>query len=266
MKNLQSKSLASLLLISIFTFTFCSKEAVEVPTISETTKYQIDENYRLANLTNSLQIHNQVMDEIFGEEIEYTNDNEYVSAIIQSVEDKTRTYFNEEQKVFMHDMFNTYLKLDTKSMISKFETDGMISKKAAEVFNQIDDYMLSKELETYREIAFEIENVQKRFIDENAELSDFDKHQLTSFLLIVDNSAEHYKESYEGVDLTNSRESCGKCLKRNLWQILLGDGVGGAVLGITGCLVFPPACPAIIPTLLVIGSGGVAALRCPQCF
>jgi hypothetical protein len=141
-----------------------------------------------------------------------------------------------------------------------------MSKKAVEVFNQIDDYMLVKDLGSYREIALEISNVQKIFIDDNSELSDFDKHQLTSFLLIIDNSAEHYKEHYEGIDLTNSRERCGKCLRRNLWQILLGDGVGGAVLGITGCLVFPPACPAIIPVLLAIGSGGVAAVRCPQCF
>lgn len=264
MKNLRSKFTAFLLLsTAMMIFTFCSKEPVNI----QTPPYQLDENYRFGDLSDDLKVHNEVMDEVFNNEISFTDDESYISAIISSVESKTNETLDEEQKSFVHDTFNKYLKVETPEMINKFVQDGMMSFKAANAFMKIDNHMLSKELATYREIAEELAFVQKEFIDANNELSAFDKHQLTVFLEIVDNSANHYQDQYQYEENSlMSRESCRKCIRKKLWQILLADGVGGAVLGVAACIVFPPACPAIIPALIAVGSGAAVLDRCPQCF
>ncbi len=244
--------------------TFCKRQESWIEE-GQNLKFKIDENYRISDIESAFSVHNQVMDEIFGDYIQYTNDYDYIESIISSVESKVNFSFDKTQKVFMHDMFDNYLKLNPKDMIDKFVANGMMTIHSAKVLQVINEYMMSKDLVSYSNIHLEIEKVKFNFVENNNTLSEFDRYQLVTFLETVKNSAKHYQNLYDDSLEMESRNNCGRCIKENLWQILLGDGVGGAVLGITGCLVFPPACPALIPALIAIGSGGVLAVRCPHC-
>lgn len=269
MKNVITggRLIVALLSLAVFAFSYCKKEKIETSLLATKISTVANEGYKCPeDLKDALAIHNKVMNEVFNGQFTGSNYTEFVQFVTNSVETKVGISLTKEQRQFVQDVFNKYINTASFGQtVSNLLGDNLISANVADVLMQIDREVENANDSTYEQIHGRIVVFQKNLVDLNPNLSSDEKCQLTAFLTICENGAYNYRSEYEdnsgGVQ---DRESCKKCLKKKIWQILLGDGAGG-ILGAVACAIWPPACPVLLPVIIAIGSAGVLAVRCPQC-
>ena len=239
-----------------------SSKVTEVLNKNKTLEFSSPQSY---DLQNAFEIHNMIMDNLLNGEYDGLSNNEFVDMVIKTVEMKENIDLSLEEEKFVYDMHRELLNVPVSDMIDLSIKRGYFSNEVGKVINEINDHMENVYYANYADAKRDIDYLQEKLINRNKKLSLSDRNLLSVLIKTMDNSANHYKSFYSD-DLKRRKRKCGKCIRNHIGQILLADGVG-SVQGLVGCLIFPPSCAALIPTLMSIGSGGAMIVRCrKECF
>ncbi len=208
-----------------------------------------------------LDLHNRVMTQFLEGRLDASSHESLIAGTVAIVEQDRGTRYDRE--VVMREAtnyLNEYGGLDSRPLIDKFYRDSKISGREYNALINIDATMSSASLETLDECLEQLNSVEVDFIDNNRELQSCEKIRLKSVLAVCKNSAGLYFRYISNGDI-QLRGGFFKCIKKNLWKILLADGVG-AIQGGAACLIWPPSCAILLPVLMAIGSGAAIAFFC----
>lgn len=260
--------LSSLIIATMgITIIGCNKEEISstkeneeiVSNENKVFEYSTPQEY---DLQFAFKTHNQIMDNLLNGEYDDLSNIGFVNSVINTVETKSNTTFSLEEKEFIHNMNENFINVSTSDMVDLSIEKGYMSSQVGKTIMDIDGHMQTVEYNNYDDAKRDLEYLQSSFIDKNVDLTTSDKNLLTVLVKTMDNSAKHYENLYK----LDERGKCGKCIRNNIGNILLADGVG-SVQGLVGCLIFPPSCAVLIPALMAVGSGGAMIAKChKQCF
>jgi hypothetical protein len=210
---------------------------------------------------NSLIIHNKIMKDFFDQKFTANDNKELVENVVGIVKQENKTIDVPLAVNVAMAYLEDYQKLSNEDAFAKMLKNNLITQNQLDVLLKLNDYMATCDYSSYKKFETDMLNFQAANIDANDLLSSVEQKMLANYIKFCNNS---YK-LYEPYANSGAETTCGQCLKKNIRDILLGDG-GGSLAGVGACLAYPPACAVLLPVLVTIGSAGAAAVRCPCCY
>ncbi len=219
-------------------------------------------------LKNALEIHDRVMLQILNHEIIPDANGHLASGVATNVISEMNIT---ENVALITDVIAEheaeYGGLTPVQANTKMLHDSLISSAQFAVLSNIEAFMSTADNESLASFLANCDYAQAQYVTNNPTLSENEKGIINMYLKVCKNSAQLYYSLPNGGENPNrscAGGSCKKCLKSNIFYIVAGDAAG-AIAGIGACLLLPPACIALLPALMAVGSGASILMFCSCC-